>query len=135
MAKTWIEKFDTCKPHYVKQLDKNFAGMKASQMMLIPSTQIVDQAIRVIPHGQSLDVVELRQRLADQYQAEITCPIATGFVMRTVAEAMFERYNQGEAIDHLTPIWRVLDKNSKTLVKLSFDQNFILDLRQQEGLD
>lgn len=133
--KSWIEKFETCKKHQVKTLDKNIAGMKAGQVMLIPSAQIVDLMINAIPKGKSMDVVELREKLAEKYQAEVTCPISTGFIMRMVAEATFEKLNAGASLKSITPIWRVLDKASKTLPKLSFDTDFIFQQRQLEKLD
>lgn len=133
--KSWIEKFESCKQHQVKTLDKNIAGMKAGQVMLIPSAQIVDLMINAIPKGKGMDVIELREKLAKKYKAEVTCPISTGFIMRMVAEAAFEKLNAGGSLKSMTPIWRVLDKDSKTLPKLSFDTDFIFQQRQLEKLD
>lgn len=132
--KTWTEKLNDNKPHQVKPVPTNFAGMKKGQIMLVPSTKIVDKYIRSIPEGQSMDIMTLRSKLAKRFRAEVTCPVATGFVLRTVAEAAFEAFNAGDGIDEVTPVWRVIDENTPTLKKLSFDPNFILDQRQAEGL-
>ncbi len=132
--KTWTEKLNDTKPHVVKPVPKDFAGMKKGQVMLVPSAKIVDRYIRSIPEGNSMDIKELRARLARRYKAEVACPVATGFVLRTVAEAAYEAFNAGTGIDDVTPVWRVIDDTTPTLKKLSFDPNFILDQRLAEGL-
>lgn len=131
----WQDKMMQGKPHQVKTLDKTFAGMEAGQLMLLPSAKIIDAFIQKIPKGKSMGIVEMRKKLAKKYKAEVTCPIATGFVMKIVAEAAFEKLNSGEALKNITPIWRVLDKDSKTINKLSFDTDFIFTQRKREKLD
>ncbi len=132
---TWLQKLQQGKPHYVKTLDKNFAGMKAGQQMLVPSAKLLDAFIQKIPKGKSVDVLGMREKLASKHKADVTCPIATGFVMKIVAEAAFEQLNAGEPLKNITPIWRVLDKDSKTLSKLTFDTDFIFAQRKREKLD
>lgn len=131
--KTWTEKLHTSKPHEIKPVPLDIAGMKAGQIMLVPSPRIVDAFIRKIPKGRRMDIKTLRHRLARKYGAEVTCPITTGFHLRTVAEAAFEALNRGVKLSEITPIWRVLDENSPTLKKLSFDPIFILEQRARTG--
>jgi len=131
--KTWTEKLNTSKPHEVKPVPLNIAGMKAGQIMLVPSPRIVDEFIRKIPKGKRMDIKTLRTRLARKYGAEVTCPITMGFHLRTVAEAAFEALNQGAKLNEITPIWRVLDENTPTMKKLSFDSGFILRQRARTG--
>lgn len=125
MKKTWEEKLNTAKAHYVKRLNKNIAGMKAGQMMLIPSALLIDGFIKAIPYGKIHSTIALRQQLAQQHNADITCPIATGFAMRIVAEAAFEKFNAGSSLSKITPIWRAIDKDSKTLKKCHSIANFL----------
>jgi len=132
--KTWNEKLVSSKPHVVKKLDKNFAGMKAGQQMLLPSPTMIDAFIQTIPEGQSMDVLEIRQALAKQHQADVMCPIATGFAIKIVAEAAFEKLGDGESIVDITPVWRVLDNDSPTFKKVSFDPAILLNQRELEGI-
>ena len=129
----WNEKLAASKPHVVKRLDKNLAGMKAGQQMLVPSPKLLDEFVQSIPEGTSMNILSMRETLANQHQADVTCPIATGFAIKIVAEAAFEKLDQGDSLSNITPVWRVLDKDSPTLNKVSFDKNVFLDLRCAEG--
>ena len=137
MAKklSWSEKLENGKPHYIKTLDKNFAGMKAGQIMLIPSTKLIDNFIQKIPKGKAMSIVDMRNKLAKKHKADVTCPVATGFVLKTVAEAAFEKHNEGQRLSAVTPVWRVLNADSPTLKKLSFDTEILLKQRKLEKLD
>lgn len=73
--------------------------------------------------------------MAAAHGAEVTCPIATGFHLRTVAEAAWEALAGGAPVHRLTPVWRVLPPDSLTLKKLSFDNAFVQHQRELEGLD
>lgn len=134
LRKTWTEKLHDGAPFEVKPVPVNIAGMKTGQIMLIPTPKIVDDFIRRIPKGICMQVKTMRQQLAAQYQAEVTCPIVTGFHLRTVAEAAFEALTQGTPLNEITPFWRVLDAQSPTIKKLSFDTDFIFRQREIEGL-
>ena len=129
---SWNQKLEASKPHRLKRLDKNFAGMKAGQMMLLPSPKLIDEFLKEVAVGTKLDAVLLRKELAKHQKADVTCPIATGFAIKIVAEAAFEKLNQGTDVSEVTPVWRVLDKNSSTLNKVSFDKNIFLEMRAAE---
>jgi hypothetical protein len=132
--KSWTEKLNASKPHEVKPAPIDIAGMKAGQIMLVPTARIVDDFIRTIPKGSSMDVLTLRKRLARKYRAEVTCPITTGFHLKTVAEAAFEALERGARLSAVTPVWRVLDEKSPTTKKLSCGPSFIEKQRSREGL-
>lgn len=135
MKKTWTEKLNAAKPHAIKPVPIDIAGMKAGEIMLVPSARLVDDFIRSIPKNKSMDVKTLRKKLARKYGAEVTCPITTGFHLRTVAEAAFEAYAGGAALRDITPSWRVLDENALTIKKLSKENAaLILKQRKREGL-
>ncbi len=132
--KRWADKLADPRPHVVKPAPIAIAGMRAGQMMLVPTPRLVDAFIRQIPCGRSVDVKTLRARLAHAHGAEVCCPITTGFHLRTVAEAAWEALSSGTPIAALTPVWRVLNDASPTLAKLSFDPAFIRAQRAAEGL-
>jgi hypothetical protein len=118
MTTSWADKLRTGRPHQVKPVPINIAGMKRGQIMLVPSPQIVDAFIRRLPAGTALDTRTLRDRMARRYRAAVTCPITMGFGLRIVAEAAWEAQQAGAPPDSLTPVWRVLDDDSATLKKL-----------------
>jgi hypothetical protein len=107
--------------------------MKAGEIMLVPSTQIVDRFIRALPAGASIDVKALRKKLARRYGAEVTCPITLGFHLRTVAEAAFEAHRQGAKLSEITPFWRVLDETTPTTGRLACGVAFVTTQRRKEG--
>ena len=90
MAKSWAEKRDTSKESQVKINDKKFADIPAGTRMLIPSPKIVDDFVKTIPNGSFMSTKDLRNRLAIQYDAEMTCPLVTGIFLRIISEAAYE---------------------------------------------
>ena len=133
--KTWTERLREGKAHEVKPAPISIAGMKAGQLMLVPTARLVDEFIRGIPRGCGMNAKDLRQAMAQAHGAEVTCPITTGFHLRTVAEATWEALSNGVPISELTPVWRVLPADSATLKKVSFDVRFIARQREFEGLN
>ena len=132
--KSWADKVRTSKAHQVKPAPMDIAGMKAGQIMLVPSPQIIEEFIRTIPKGQCMDVRTFRYALAHKYGAEVGCPITTGILLRMVAEAAYEAYSQGTDIDAVTPVWRVLDENTPTTSRLTCGSDFIKLQRISEGM-
>lgn len=132
--KTWTAKLADPRPHAVNPAPINIAGMKAGQLMLVPTARLVDGFIRSSPRGHSMDVRALRAGLATAHGAEVCRPITTGFHLRTVAEAAWEALANGTPVASIAPVWRMLDAASPTLTKLSFDLGFIRGQRALEGL-
>lgn len=131
----WRDKLAADKTHEIKRAPKRFAGIQAGQLMLIPTPAIVDRYIRSIKPGRFVDPAELRLRLAKRYRADVSCPLVTGICLRIVAEAAHETLNAGAALDEVTPFWRVMDGNSSTARKLSFDPSLIDLQRELESPD
>lgn len=132
--KTWTEKLNNDRPHKVKPVPKDMAGMKAGEIMLVPSARIVDDFIRSIPERTEMDVKTLRKKLAEQFKAEVTCPITAGIHVRIVAEAACEALAAGATLAEITPFWRVLDAEAPIAKKLSCGVGFVVDRRASEGL-
>lgn len=132
--KSWQEKLHIERQPQIEKSDKDFAGIKAGQMMLIPTPMLVDAYIRQIPKGRQVDIATLRKDLAAEYHAEVTCPLTTGIFVRIAAEAAYEEYEQGKPINKITPFWRVIDERSPAAKKLSFGMDFLKEQRQKEGL-
>jgi hypothetical protein len=132
--KSWTERFAAARPYQVKPVPVDIAGMKKGEIMLVPSPRIVADFIAAIPPGTSMDVKTLRERLARKYGAQVSCPITTGFHLRTVAEAALEARCRGVAVEAITPFWRVLDAHAPTTARLSCGVALVRALRRNEGL-
>lgn len=132
--KTWLDKLNEQRqPHTVK-LEKPFAGIPAESNLLIPSPKLIDEYIQLIGFGKRIDSKTMRNDLALEHNADFTCPVTTGIFLRIVAEANFEKLQQGKSIEEITPFWRVVEPNSPLSKKLTFGQEFIIRQRQAEKI-
>ena len=134
MKKTWQQKLDIDQQPQVKKSDKDFAGIRNGQLMLIPTPRMVDAYIRQIPRGKQVDPQTMRRDLAAENHAEVTCPLTTGIFIRIAAEAAWEQYQKGTPLKQLTPFWRVINEKSPTAKKLSFGTEFLKKMRDGERL-
>ena len=134
MAKSWVEKRDTSKESKVKINAKRFADIPAGTRMLIPTPKIVDDFVKTIPNGSFMNIKELRNKLAIQYDAEMTCPLVTGIFLRIISEAAYEEYQIDKNIEEITPFWRVVDPDSKLANKLTFGTGFLIQKQANENI-
>ena len=134
MAKSWTEKRDTNKEIQVKINDKKFADIPTGTRMLIPSPKIVDDFVKTIPNGSFMSTKDLRNRLAIQYDAEMTCPLVTGIFLRIISEAAYEEYQLDKNIEKITPFWRVVDPDSRLANKLTFGTEFLIQNQANENI-
>lgn len=102
--------------------------------MLVPTPRLIDAYTRALRPGEASDVKAMRKALAKAHGAEVTCPIYTGYHLRTVAEAAFAAHRSGEALEAITPFWRVIDARSPTAGRLACGREFIARRRREEGL-
>jgi hypothetical protein len=134
-SKTWAEKLNIDRKPVIEKADKDFAGIKEGQMMLIPTPKLVDAYIRQIPKGKHVDAETIRRDLAAEYHAEATCPLTTGIFIRIAAEAAYEEYEKGKPVSKITPFWRVISEKSPAAKKLTFGTKFLKEQRKKEGID
>jgi len=132
--KSWPEKLADPRLHEIKPAPIDIAGMKAGELMLVPTARMIDAFIRAIPTGKAMGVKELRAALARRFRAQVCCPITTGFHLRTVAEAAYEAHLDGLGVEAITPFWRVIDAGAPTARKLACGIAFIVERRRAEGL-
>jgi hypothetical protein len=131
--KTWQEKLHIDRQPVIEKTEKDFAGIRAGQRMLIPTPVLVDAYIRQIPKGKEVDIATIRKDLALAHRAEVTCPLTTGIFLRIVAEAAYEEYEKGSALHAITPFWRVINERSPAAKKLTFGTAFLKEQRKKEG--
>ena len=131
--RSWADRLDRGKP-VVKPSPRSFGDVIEGQRMLVPTARQVDVFIRSIPEGTSVDVRALRTALAIEHGADVTCPVYTGYHLRTVAEAANEALGRGMPLSDITPFWRVLDASTPTTGRLSFGADMVAAQRRREGL-
>lgn len=131
---TWTEQRDASTGIDIRPVPEGRRGMTPGKLMLYPSARMIDEAIRAIPEGQSVSPRELRLLLANEHDADYTCPVTTTMMLRVVAEAANEAHEAGISLTEVTPVWRVLDRKASALRKLTFDPGYLHDQRIREGL-
>jgi len=131
--RSWTDRLDQGEPQ-MKRSPRSFGDVVEGQSMLVPTARQVDALIRSIPKGTAIDVRALRTALAEEHGAEVTCPVYTGYHLRTVAEAAYEALQRGMPLSEITPFWRVLDADTPTTGRLSFGPGMVADERRKEGL-
>lgn len=132
MGKSWTEKLNAPAEPVVKPAPISIAGMHAGQIMLVPTTRMIADFMSAIPPGHTVDIQSMRRELAARHHAEVTCPIYTGYHLRTVAEAALEAHAAGVPRDAVTPFWRVLDEQSPTTGRLPNGRAIVAERRAAE---
>jgi len=133
-TKSWLERHRSANPFEIKKAPKDFADIKAGEMMLLPNSQIVAALLHTIPRGQSMEMKQFRAKLSQTHGAEIACPVVTGINLRIVAEAAWEEHQMGKPLAELPPFWRVLNAKSPSTKKLAAGPDFVVQQRRAEGL-
>lgn len=131
--KSWLDKLNEDKKPHIKRIEKDFADIPAGSNMFIATPQLIEQYIKAIGAGKRVDIKTLRKDLALEHHADYTCPVTTGMFLRIVAEANYEKLQQGKTLAEITPFWRVIAPNSTLAKKLTFGQDFLAQLIENES--
>ena len=132
IKKSWLDKLNENKEPKIKKIDIDFADIPAGSNMFIATPKLIDQYINEIGVGKRIDLKTLRKDLAIEHNADYTCPVTTGIFLRIVAEANYEKLQQGKHLQEITPFWRVIEPNSALAKKLTFGQVFLLEQIEKE---
>jgi hypothetical protein len=135
MKKTWLDKLNETKEPKIKRIDIDFADIPAGSNMLIATPKIIDKYIQEIGVGKRIDTKTLRKDLALAHNADYTCPVTAGIFLRIVAEANYEKLQQGKHVKEITPFWRVIEPKSVLAKKLTFGQDFLLQQIEKERVN
>ena len=128
---TATEKFNKKYTEVVKTIEKHFADIKAGEKMLISSPRSIANYIAKIPYGNEKSVKFMRRELAENTNADNTCPLTCGIFLKIAIEASIEESN-GAKPD--LPFWRVIDRNSSLIKNLPISEKYMTELRTSEGL-
>ena len=133
IKKSWLDKLNENKEPKIKRIDIDFADIPAGSNMFIATPKLIDQYINEIGVGKRIDLKTMRKDLAIEHNADYTCPVTTGIFLRIVAEANYEKLQQGKHLEEITPFWRVIEPNSALAKKLTFGQDFLLEQIEKES--
>jgi pantoate kinase len=118
--KSWAEKMLKPAEVEVKVMEKDMGSWgKAGDRLLIPTPEVIRDYVRGIPAGEGRSVVAMRADLAQEFGAEVTCPLTTGIFLRVVSEAAFEEVSAGAGLGDVAPFWRVVEPGSALGKKLA----------------
>jgi len=132
--KTWAEKLNNGHEPKVEVVEKDFSWVKAGTKILIVNPLVIKEQIEAIPRGQQKAVPQIREELAQQFGADMTCPMSSGIFVRIVAEAAWDEHLAGKPLEEITPFWRVVDPNSTLAKKLRCGPEFLVEMRAKERI-
>ena len=79
---TATEKFNKTYTEVLKIIEKNFADIKAGEQMLISSPRSISNYVAKIPYGTEKSVKLMRLELAENTNADNTCPLTCGIFFK-----------------------------------------------------
>jgi hypothetical protein len=132
IKKSWLDKLNEHKKPKIKRIDIGFADIPSGSNMFIATPKLINKYIQEIGIGKRVNIKILRKDLAIEHNADYTCPVTTGIFLRIVAEANYEKFQQGKRLEEITPFWRVIEPNSALAKKLTFGQDFLLQQIEKE---
>ena len=113
-------------------MKKNFADLKAGEKMLISSPRSIANYVAKIPYGTEKSVKLMRRELAENANADNTCPLTCGIFLRIAIEASIEQSNGAKP--DLPYFERVIDRKSSLIKKLPISEKYLTELRTSEDL-
>jgi hypothetical protein len=130
-SKSWREKLEKEAKPKIVDIPALWAGSIGDGKMLVPTALLVDKLVKQIPKGRLTTVNGIREKLAEEFKADITCPLTTGIFLNIVANTAEEDLLKGKM--KVSPYWRVLKKGGKLNAKFPGGTARQAALLQQEG--
>ena len=107
--KTWREKLE------IELTPKLVDDPRGRGKMLVPVPLDVDALVRRVEKGNLITDKQIRERLARNFHADLTCPLTTGIFIRIVAEVAEEDLINGRK--EIAPYWRVIKPDGSLMEK------------------
>jgi len=106
--KSWQEKLETSKGlPKVEKITGKMSKRWGTGTVVIPAPKEVDEIMRKVPKGKLTTINQIREILAQNHGATISCPITTGIFAWIAANAA-EEAAAVEGKKNITPYWRTL---------------------------
>lgn len=130
-ATPWQDKLHKNQPPEIKEGPEKWNQRFGGPGMLIANPQIVYEKIKTIPRGEVITMSDLRAKLAEDFNADYTCPLTAGIFFRIAAEAAEEMSATGN--DPELPWWRVIPDDRKLNTRLPGNGILQAERLRQEG--
>ena len=131
-GRSWREKLEkTAGLPKIVNIPKKMEERLGKGKMLIPKPLDVDALIRKVKKGKLVTQEQIREKLARDFRANVTCPITTGIFIRVVAEAAEEDLRNGRK--QVTPYWRVIKGDGSLNEKFPGSGKTQATLLREEG--
>jgi len=123
--KTWREKLEA------KQERKVVDNLRGGGTLLIPKPLDVDALVHRVEKGKLITITQIRERLAEEYGTDSTCPLCAGIFLRIAAEVAEEDLSRG--VSDVTPYWRVLKGDGRLNEKFPYGVEAQAARLEEEG--
>jgi hypothetical protein len=107
--------------------DKRLGGR-----LLLPTPLLVAEAIASVPQGATIRISQLRDRLAQQFGADRTCPLMTGIFVKIIAGAVADDLAQRRK--PRWPVWRLVGDDGRLSTTWPLDALYRATLLREEGV-
>jgi len=87
---------------------QKFFGVKGK--MLLPEIEMVEGLICLIPLGKIATIGTLANKMAKDFNTDVSCPMRTGNAVKKI----IERFSSN-SFDNSLPYWRVVKKNKEII--------------------
>ncbi len=105
-------------------------GVMESQSVLIPDVDMLSEKMRAVPSGTTRDLGHLRQELAREHGADITCPVTTQKLLKVIAVIAHSAVTMRDPA--AVPFWRVVDPEKPGSDRLAGGRGFIVAQQARE---
>ena len=128
----WKKRYRKPAQEKLVTLHTDFAGIRAGQVMLIATPDIIARYIQKIPFGETRTISRMRNELARHHRADATCPVTTAIYLRVVCELSLQEIAEGRAESDIVPFWRIVEPDSKIARRLDVDSAWLEMKRASE---
>lgn len=109
--KSWRDKMEKPAESKVVDVPPKMQKRFGTGKMIIATPMIIDGIVRKIPKGKLATVVQIMDKLCEDFGTDTACPMTTGIFLGIVAKAAEEDRAAGRK--KIAPYWRVLKSNGE----------------------
>ncbi|RLE97307.1 MAG: hypothetical protein DRJ63_09350 [Thermoprotei archaeon] len=126
--KSWREKLE-------RKMEPKIVVCSTGKKKFVPTPMLIYSIVKNIPRGKLITDKLLREKLAEKYGADFTCPLATGWFIRIVAEYSEEEIKSGKKLSEVAPYWRILRSNGSLYEKFPGGPELQAERLKREGFE
>lgn len=105
---------------------------RSGELLLLPTPLLVGEVVSAVPRGQVITLSQLRDQLAQRFNAAKTCPLMTGIFAGILAGVVAD--DLGQRRKPRWPIWRLVRDDGTLNPKWALDVLYRASMLRAEGL-